>query len=102
MHRIILNAPKGQFVDHKDGNGLNNQKSNLRFCNFSQNRMNTGANKNNKLGIKGVRMRAPNLYEVTIKFNGKNIYLGRFDNSISAAEAYQKKAKELFGEFVKW
>ena len=37
MHRQILNAPKGMVVDHKDGNGLNNRKSNLRLCTPAQN-----------------------------------------------------------------
>src|SRR5690348_9141568 len=40
MHRFIMNAVPGQVVDHRDGNTLNNQKSNLRFCTYTQNNVN--------------------------------------------------------------
>ncbi len=40
MHRLIMNAQKGQRIDHRDNDGLNNQKSNLRSCTNSQNAMN--------------------------------------------------------------
>ncbi len=54
MHRIIMKTPDGLEVDHIDGNGLNNQKSNLRNVTNAKNQYNRGCRKDNKLGIKGV------------------------------------------------
>src|SRR5690348_11276017 len=48
MHKLILKSPKGFEIDHEDGNGLNNQRKNLRICTHSQNGM------NKKLKSKGV------------------------------------------------
>ena len=42
LHRFILNAKAGQIIDHADGDTLNNRKSNLRFCTYTQNMMNRG------------------------------------------------------------
>lgn len=54
MHRLIMCAKEGQVVDHIDGNGLNNQKTNLRICTQVENGANRSKNKNNKSGYKGV------------------------------------------------
>lgn len=54
MHRFILNAQKELEVDHIDGNGLNNQKLNLRIVTHSRNMQNRKNNSNNKSGYKGV------------------------------------------------
>ena len=52
MHRIIMNCPDGKFIDHKDGNGLNNQKENLRICTKQQNSGNSKIPKTNKIWCK--------------------------------------------------
>ena len=54
MHRLIMKAKKGQMIDHIDGNGLNNQRSNLRFCTHSQNMANKKGFKNTSSKYKGV------------------------------------------------
>ncbi len=54
MHRVVTDTPSGLEVDHIDGNGLNNQKSNLRGVTPTQNSHNSKPRRNNKLGIKGV------------------------------------------------
>jgi hypothetical protein len=54
MHRVILGASEGQPVDHRDGNGLNNRKINLRLCSTAQNCWNQRRNKKNTSGFKGV------------------------------------------------
>lgn len=54
IHSVIINTPKGLYIDHIDGDGLNNQKSNLRVCSNAENARNRGANLNNTSGYKGV------------------------------------------------
>lgn len=108
MHRLILGAPKEFQVDHKDGDTLNNQKSNLRLVTNQQNQFNCGS-KNNKTGFKGVHymstlakrsnLKKPYLAEIMI--NKKHLYLGYFATPVEAAKAYDAKARELFGEFAK-
>lgn len=50
MHRLILDAPAGSQVDHKDGHGLNNQRHNLRLASGQQQRQNQSRSLRNKVG----------------------------------------------------
>jgi hypothetical protein len=101
MHRRIAGIA-GLDIDHIDGNGLNNQRSNLRPCTRSQNLANRGTTSANKTGYKGVRKRSTHKsFEAVITFNNRSIHLGSFDNAIDAARAYDKKAVEVHGEFAK-
>lgn len=102
LHRMIMNAPKGTEVDHKDGNGLNNQRSNLRVCTRSQNSANRPKQKNNKSGYKGVSFcKAYKNWVAYIQINGKGKNLGYFKTAQEAAKRYDLKASELFGEFAR-
>jgi hypothetical protein len=96
MHREIINAPKGSDVDHIDHNGLNNQRSNLRVCSRSQNLMNLNLNN----GYKCVYLLSSGRYKCQIHYNKINYYYGTYDTPEEAALVYNKKAKELFGEFA--
>lgn len=103
MHRLIMNMPKkGIFVDHIDGDGLNNQRNNLRLCTNAENLMNRGANKNNTSGYKGVTFyRRLNKWHGQIMLNRKQLHLGYFTSKEAAARAYNEAAKKYFGEFAK-
>ena len=103
MHREIMNAPKHIQVDHRNGDGLFNCKKNLRLCTHQQNQFNQKhAQKNNKLGIKGVRWRKDRKkFEAQIRFNGKAIYLGRFAVLADADQAYRVAELKHFKEFAR-
>lgn len=101
MHRVIMNAPKKMQVDHKNHDTLDNRKQNLRLCSCSQNCMNTIKHKKFTSKHKGVYwLKDVKKWRVTIVIKRKRIHLGYFDNEEDGARAYNKKAKELFGEFA--
>lgn len=102
MHRFILGAGRCQLVDHVNGDGLDNRRKNIRLANKSQNMANSRLGARNKSGYKGVSWdQAKARWVTSIYSKGKYFYLGRFDDRIQAAKAYDAKAKELFGEFAK-
>ena len=97
MHRLILGITDPNIRgDHKDGDGLNNRRYNLRISTPAQNASNRGKNVNNKTGYKGVRYQADGYYIAEI--NKK--YLGCFHSPEDAARAYDKAAKQYHGEFA--
>lgn len=100
MHRVITNAPPNLFVDHKNGNGLDNTKANLRLVNRSQNQGNSRPRKGSS-NFKGVSWDwTRNLWRVDICFNGKRRAIGRFKSELDAALAYDKAALEQWGDFA--
>lgn len=78
MHHLILPLEKGFMIDHINGNGLDNRKSNLRLVTKSQNMMNRGKQSNNKSGYMGVSLHRNNKWRAYIKLNMKQIHLGLF------------------------
>ena len=104
MHRMILNTSL-PHIDHVDGNGLNNQLSNLRGCTASQNQANTLTKrvKNSKSKYKGVTYSQRYIlnWGAVITKDGKFYNIGRFKTELAAARAWDKKAKELYGEFTR-
>ena len=101
MHREIMRAPKGAICDHKNHNGLDNRKSNLRLCASAQNQYNKTAKKGCSSRYKGVILRRDyKRWRVRIGFNYKRTHLGNFLDEIKAGLAYDDKAIELFGEFA--
>lgn len=103
MHRIIMNCPKGVHVDHINGNGLDNRKSNLRLCSIQENSRNRGAQRNNTTGFKGVVYEASRgMFKSRIQVSKhKRIHLGYFKNPKEAARAYNEAAIKYHGEFAK-
>lgn len=106
MHREILEAPSGTFVDHKNGNGLDNRRSNIRLCTSSQNAYNK-VQKNNTSGYKGVfkdhrNRRKYKIWWASITVNKIPINLGHFYTAEEASQAYKKAALKYHGEFAKF
>lgn len=103
MHRDILgNDLNRPNIDHKNGDGLDNQRLNLRFCNQSENNMNKRARVGCSSIYKGVYWKKQvSKFASTIKINGKSKHLGFFSDEVMAAVAYDAEALKLFGEFAK-
>ena len=104
MHREIMKAPRGVFVDHIDHDKLNNKRDNLRLCNNQQNKMNSAINarKRKYSQYKGVTLdiNNPDKWLAKISINNNKIYLGSFISEKDAAKAYNKAAKYYFKEFA--
>jgi hypothetical protein len=102
MHRFIMNAKPDELFDHIDGNGLNNQKGNLRLATPQQNSWNSRVP---RIAGKSSRFKGVSGYGFTwtasITFHGTATNLGRFSSQEAAARAYDKAAIECFGEFAK-
>lgn len=101
MHRVVAKAKKGEFVDHINGNGIDNRKANLRICTMSENIANSRKFLTGSSKYKGVCLHTYNKNWIAlIKINRKSIHIGCFDDEIDAARAYDQKASELYGEFA--
>jgi hypothetical protein len=108
MHRVVLDAPTGSEVDHRNGDALDNRRCNLRICTRTQNARNITSSKRQKLGgYKGVAWDPrKNKWRAVISVpgvdggRGKQRQIGRFDTPELAARAYDAAAKRLYGEFA--
>lgn len=102
MHRQILNVPSETMVDHRDGNGLNNCRHNLRPATNQENSFNSrGYQGQTTSKYKGVSWdKHKNKWCAYIRVNGKVKNLGRFTNEIDAVKAYDQAAHENYGEFA--
>jgi hypothetical protein len=100
MHRSIMQPPSQMKVDHIDGNGLNNTRSNLRVVSHSDNLKNQQLRRDNRSGFKGVTWKKDNKkWCARIVHEGKRIHLGYFKTPEAAYEAYCQASQKLHGEF---
>lgn len=103
LHRFVMNAPGEITVDHKDRNGLNCQKYNLRLATRTQQAANRVLPRTFK--YKGVYnyqrvTKRNNRWQAMIRIDGKLLHLGMFATDVEAAIAYDKAAKEAWGKFA--
>lgn len=102
MHRLIMNAKEGEYVDHINGDKLDNRKCNLRICTNAENSQHrTILNKRNKTGKTGVSFdKCRNKWNAKIYVNKKTIHLGRFNDIDSAIDVRKEAEIKYFGEFA--
>ena len=113
MHRFITDCQPGKIIDHKDRDGLNNQKHNLRICTHSDNNKNRTScgtskylgvhwhtNKRKYLTQSGEKIQIRSFWLASIRVDGKVKYLGSFAKEDDAAKAYNEAAIKHHGEFA--
>lgn len=107
LHRLILGRmlgrplSRGEICDHVDGNGLNNNRSNLRLASQGQNLANSVTRSDSKSGVKGIRFhKQSGLWAARITHKGICYSLGYHPTPEAAHHAYMTAALELYGEFA--
>lgn len=98
MHATICGFKN---VDHKDGDGLNNRRKNLRASSNSQNQFNKRIQSNSTSGFKGVCWHVYGWQARITIGNHKRMSLGHFETPEEAARAYNEAALKLYGEFAR-
>lgn len=100
MHRLLMNPPKGMVVDHRDHDGLNNQRYNLRVCTYSQNAQNTKPYGSSKYS--GVYLcKLYNKWYLKLTIDGTRRGFGRFDTELEAGIISNLMIRKYFKEYGK-
>lgn len=87
MHAVIAGTPKGMDTDHINGNGLDNRRCNLRIVTARQNQQNQNIQKSSK--YPGVHwQKDARKWRAQIRVNGKQQYLGYYDDEETAGIVY--------------
>jgi hypothetical protein len=96
LHRLVVDAPAGMHVDHKNHDTLDCRKSNLRVCTNAENRRNRKKNKNGRTPYKGVYPLPDGRYLARVSTTPAGV----FETSEAAARAYDALAAVMHGEFA--
>lgn len=99
LHRELMQAERGQIVDHVDHDKLNNTRSNLRIITQQENLQYRRCFRNNRSGYKGVT-RQHGKWHARITVGGKLLHLGFYDDPETAARVYDAAARMLFDEYA--
>lgn len=101
LHRFITDAPANMEVDHRNWDGLDNRRDNLRIATHTQNRANARPRAGCSSRYKGVWLdKRDGVWRSEIVVDGKRNGLGIFNNEDDAARAYNAAALKAWGEFT--
>jgi hypothetical protein len=101
LHVLLMNPPEGMEVDHRNGDGLDCRRENMRICTEQENCFNRVPKPNTSSRFKGVSRTSTGRWRAQIGHNRRSTHLGTYDTETAAARAYDAKARELFGEFAR-
>jgi HNH endonuclease len=103
LHQLLMGeVPPGHVIDHINGDGTDNRRTNLRYCTHSENHANESKRSGGSSVFKGVGFDADRQkWSAKLMVNGETRNLGRFDLEVDAAMAYDKAAVEAFGEHAR-
>jgi hypothetical protein len=103
LHHAVLDVPSHAHIDHKNGDGLDCRRSNLRLADNSLNHANIGKTRLPRSSrYKGVNLdRGRGKWLASICVRGNRFNLGRYVTEHEAAVAYDAAAIQHFGEFAK-
>ena len=97
LHRLLLDAPDGMVVDHFDGDGLNNRRSNLRVVTGKENQENMKVRTDNTSGFRGATWdKQKEKWRAGIGHNGRQIHVGYFDDADAAGAAAHEARERLY------
>lgn len=98
LHHFLTGWPR---VDHRNGNGLDNQRGNLRPASPRQNNQNKSKRAGCTSRFKGVALEPGGKFRAQISINGRQTRLGTFSDEVSAALVYDAAALKHYGEFAR-
>jgi hypothetical protein len=102
LHREILNAPEDLEVDHRNGDGLDNRRSNLRLATRIQNSWNRTRSKTNQSGYLGVDYHKKlGYWRARLSVKGKLVHCSYHADALTAAQVRDEAAKNYFGEWAR-
>lgn len=100
LHRVIMNAQDGFYVDHIDSDGLNCTFANMRISTNAQNSQNQRRRPDNTSGVKGGCFdKWTSSWKVRIRVDGIDVNIGRFSCLNEAKDAYKEASEKHHGEF---
>lgn len=101
LHRFLMEPEKGLVVDHLNHDALDNRRSNMRVCTYSQNAMNQRSARKSSSKYLGVSWdKGAKKWKASILIQGKKKNLGRFKEEDDAARAFDTAARLHFGEYA--
>lgn len=101
LHRVITGVADGLFVDHINGDKLDNRRINLRIVTRDQNAKNVAGKARAVAanGFKGLKAMKNGKYEVRIRHDGRQLYLGTYASAVEAAYVYDMASIQYHGEY---